>query len=304
MTSRAGSPETKAETQAESHDAYARALERVQGLALLDSAAIAPECRTQLLAHGAASDTAIVLLHGMTNCPAQFLALARACHERGANVLLPRLPRHGYADRSTDALAGSDAAEFEAFMGRVVDAASGLGRRLVVSGLSLGGTLAAWAGQGRAEVERVVLIAPLLALPRVPWWASPPIGQALAVLPNAFLWWDRKKQANLAGPTHVYPRFATRAVAASVVCGARVLSRARLRAPACASAAFVTLEDDPAVGNSSVDALARRWRRKGCAVVEHRFERRLELNHDLVDPDQVGARVDLTYPVLLDLLGV
>lgn len=284
--------------------AYEVAVGRVVELAAADDATIALECRTLFLSHGRATGRVVVLFHGLTNCPAQFDSLARLLFDRGANVLVPRLPRHGLADRMTGELARTDARELRDFTDRVVDAAEGLGNEVVVVGLSVGGTMAAWAGQNRPGVDRAVLIAPLLAPPRL----SPPLARAAtrlaAALPNRFVWWDEERREDLPGPQHVYPRFATRAAAASLVLGAAVLGQAAHAAPGCRSAALVTIEHDPAVGNASAVALARSWReRGGRAVTAVEFPESLRLNHDIVDPDQVGARTDLTYPVLLDLIG-
>jgi len=67
--------------------------------ALLLVAALAPRTpgdrervRTELLTHGVRTPRVIVLFHGVTNCPAQFDSLGRLLYERGANVLIPRLP--------------------------------------------------------------------------------------------------------------------------------------------------------------------------------------------------------------------
>ena len=83
---------------------YDDALRRVAAVEARDGAAIAPECRTRLLTHGARAARAVVLLHGLTNCPEQFRALGERLYERGANVYIPRLPEHGLADRMTTAL--------------------------------------------------------------------------------------------------------------------------------------------------------------------------------------------------------
>jgi len=64
-----------------------------------------PACRTRLYTHGHRTERALVLLHGFTNCPAQFDALGRQWFERGWNVLIPRYPRHGYSDRLITSIA-------------------------------------------------------------------------------------------------------------------------------------------------------------------------------------------------------
>jgi carboxylesterase len=142
----------------------------------------------------------IVLLHGLTNCPAQFDSLGRLSFARGANVLIPRLPRHGLADRMTRALAYTDVPELCAFTDRVMDAARGLGDSVTVVGLSTGGVMAAWAGQQRADVDRAVVIAPLLGLGYAPGPLTPAAARLMRSLPNLFVWWDSKARERLAGP--------------------------------------------------------------------------------------------------------
>src|SRR5262245_8554703 len=134
---------------------YAEALGRVDALRAEDTRAIGPECGTVLLTHGGPTPRVMVLLHGLTNCPAQFDSIGRIAFRRGANVLIPRLPRHGFADRMTDELSRMDAGELRRFTDRVLDAACGLGDSVTVAGLSVGGTLAAWAAQERPDVDRV-----------------------------------------------------------------------------------------------------------------------------------------------------
>jgi len=53
-----------------------------------------------LLIRGLAT-CAFVLLHGITNCPLQFLALAESLRAGGDNVLVPRVDHHGLTDRMT-----------------------------------------------------------------------------------------------------------------------------------------------------------------------------------------------------------
>ena len=86
-------------------------------------------------------------------------------------------------------------------------------------------------------------------------------------------------------------------LAAAVEAGAR---RAR---PAAGSIVVVTVGSDKAVDNGAVARLVRRWRARGAAVRTFEFPARLGLNHDIVDPEQVGGNPALVYPVLLDLIA-
>ena len=70
-----------------------------------DGANILPQARTILLEHAAATPLAVVLFHGLTNSPAQYAQLAPDLYNSGVNVLVPRLPDHGFRDRLTTALA-------------------------------------------------------------------------------------------------------------------------------------------------------------------------------------------------------
>src|SRR5947209_12395254 len=87
---------------------YAAGMARLAALAALDGPDVNPACRTRVYTHGAPTERVIVCLHGLTNCPAQFDSLARLAYASGSNVIVPRLPMHGYADRMTPALAGLD----------------------------------------------------------------------------------------------------------------------------------------------------------------------------------------------------
>jgi carboxylesterase len=284
---------------------YDEAVRLVDRLRNADSPAIARECRTELLTHGARTAHVVVLLHGLTNCPAQWDSLAQLAYATGANVLVPRLPHHGFADHMTDELARTEAHELCNFTDRVIDAAAGLGDSVTVAGLSIGGVMAAWAGQARADVDRAVVIAPMIGWARAP---GPLLTAALirsaGTLPNAFVWWDDKRKADLPGPQHVYPRFATRSISASMLFGAAVLADARRRAPAGRTLAMVLVGGDIAADRGAATELVQAWRAHGAKdVLTYEFPASLHLNHDVVDPEQVGGNPAITYPVLMGFIA-
>lgn len=276
----------------------------VDSLRALESSAISSECGTQLATHGGRTPHVVVLLHGLTNCPAQFDSLGRIAFGRGANVFIPRLPRHGFADRMSGELAYSDAAELRAFTDRVIDAAQGLGDTVTVAGLSVGGTLVAWAAQERSDIDRAVLIAPMLGVERAPGRWTPVVARLTATLPNLFIWWDDKVKQELPGPQHVYPRFSTRSVAATLKLGWLTLEDALRTAPGCRSLAMVTVGGDIAVDNGLCNEIVDAWRRHGARdVLAYEFPESLRLNHDIIDPEQVGGNPAITYPVLSRFIG-
>jgi len=279
--------------------AYEDGLAVVDSLRARDGADIASNCGTILYTHGHRTGQAIVLLHGLTNCPAQFDSLARLLHARGANVLIPRLPQHGYANRMTTALARMNAQEMCALTDLALDAACGLGDTVTVAGLSIGGVLAAWAGQERADVHRTVMIAPIFGVAQAPGAMTRVVTRAALTLPNMFVWWDDKAKQDLAGPQHVYPRFSTRSIAATLYVGAATRAEAEHRAPACREMVMVTVGGDKAADNAKCAEMVRTWRARGAQHVwPYEFPEELKLNHDVVDPDQVGGNPGLTYPIL------
>jgi carboxylesterase len=282
---------------------YAEALRLVDSLGALESSAIASECRTELRTHGGPTRHVVVLLHGLTNCPAQFDSLGQIAFARGANVFIPRLPRHGFADRMSDELAHADAVELRRFTDRVLDAAQGLGDTVTLAGLSVGGTLVAWAAQERRDVDRAVLIAPMLGVEMAPGRWTPIVSRLAASIPNLFFWWDSKVKQQLPGPRHVYPRFSTRSVAATLKLGWMTREDAMRDAPGCRSLTMVTVGGDKAVDNGLCAEVVRAWRRHGVEVLTYEFPIALHLNHDIVDPEQVGGNPSITYPMLSRVIG-
>src|SRR5262249_35144464 len=123
-----------------------------------------PVCRTWSLTHDARTEHAVVLVHGITNCPAQFVKLAPLFFDLGFNVLVPRIPWNGYLDRSGRAMRHLTARELRAFGDATADIGRGLGERVTVLGLSGGGTVAAWVAQCRPDVERAVVISPAIGV--------------------------------------------------------------------------------------------------------------------------------------------
>jgi pimeloyl-ACP methyl ester carboxylesterase len=242
-------------------------------------------------------------LHGLTNSPQQYVPLAQRLLARGdAAVFIPRIPRHGLADRMTTVLAQLTEAELVDATAEAVDLAAGLADEVVVTGLSMGGVLAAWAAQYR-PVARVVVVAPAIGLPFLPSFTASPLAALTLRLGNRFFWWDPRTKAEAPGPTYAYPRYATHALARVQRLGLRLIDVAPTTPPAARSVWMVTNGADLAVSNGLADRLADNWRRSGGSDVhQYEFPRRLRLFHDIVDPEQPYQQVQITHPALERLL--
>ncbi len=278
---------------------YAEAITRLRRLEERDdAAAVRAECRTRFLGHGGRTARCYVLLHGFTNCPRQFERLAELLYEDGANVLLPRMPRHGIAGPGKTVLADLTAAELVASVEEALDIAHGLGDRVSVVGLSTSAVAAAWSAEHRADLDQVMLIAPAFAPKDVPEVVAIQLANALLHAPNFFVWWDPKRKEDVPGPKSAYPGFASRALASMYQLGAHTLEEAKRPPAPGARALIVTTARDEGVNNAVTRELAKRWRRSGVTVEELEFPVETGVHHDMIDPEQPYQRVALTYPLI------
>lgn len=280
---------------------YADALARFEQVRVQNGCAVNPVCHSRLLTHGKTMNHVVILLHGVTNCPQQFVALGQLLFDRGANVLIPRMPHNGLANRMTHDLQNLRASELAAFTDTLVDIAAGLGKRITIVGLSAGGILAAWAAQHRSEITRAVIVAPSFAILRMS-----PLPQRL--VQNLFVRLppisrvDAAKVA-LRKPTHTALRNNTRSTGEIMRLGLATERAARVAPPVARSVVVVTNAADVTVDNTVTAQIVEHWRARGHSGIDtYAFHRDAHLPHDLIDPDQPGGCVDCVYPVLLDLI--
>lgn len=287
-------------TKAANH--YASAVRRIAALQARDRAGVNPLARTWFKGHGARVGRAIVLLHGYTNSPPQFQQLGQRFYDLGYNVLIPRVPHHGLADRLTTAQARLTAEELKALVDEVVGIARGLGRQVTVAGLSMGGAMAGYAAQAH-EIDRAVLIAPAFGFRPLPLALSRPAAFLARHLPNLFIWWDPQLKAAAPGPDYGYPRYSTRALAQILRLSLEVQARARYEKPAAGSILIITNANDDSVSNPAAGRMAGHWRAAGANLAAYEFPAEMGLPHDLIDPANAEQQVEAVYPVLVDLIA-
>lgn len=283
---------------------YAAAVDRFEQTTVDEVSTVYPPCASRLYAHGERTDAAVVLVHGLTNCPRQFVELAETIHAAGSNVLVLRIPYHGLGTPDLAAIADVDevgpirAEDYRRYADDAVDIAEGLGESVSVMGLSLGGVIAGWMAQNRDSVDRAVVIAPATGLPgNVPGFVTPLFRNFFSRAPNLSL---RGGGTQL---DHAYVGESSHAIAQMYVLAEALRRDARRAGPAARSIAVVTNGADTQVDNEDILALAGLWRDSGAIVTEHEFPAALGLPHDLVDVQQPAQRTDVVYPVLLDLLA-
>jgi esterase/lipase len=241
-----------------------------------------------------------VLLHGYTNSPAQMDSLANLLYREGDNVYVPRLPHHAERAGRAANLALINAEELRDASDSAVDIAAGLGDSVVVLGLSLGGTMAAWIAQQRADVRRVVIAAPIMALARVPHILEMAALNLALRLPN-FTHADRpdprQPDRELGWSTH--------GVAEILRLGLAARRAARDASPPAKTLDIRILLNahDHTIARQPVLELAEHWADRGTSVLAYELPDSLQLPHDVIDPRQHVKRPDVVYPILVALVG-
>lgn len=271
-----------------------------------DDELVDPRCRSQVHHQGTRTSHAVVLLHGYTNCPAQFDLVAAAFAATGASVVVPRLPGHGHADRLSRSLSQVTAHELVATAGLALDVAAGLGEQVTVVGLSGGGALAGWLAAHRDEVGEVVLLAPLVAPRVLPQAAVAPVARLSRLTPDVYLWWDGDLREALAEPPYAYPRYSLRSIGAFLAVGRDAQSGQPARTTPLDRVVVVANPGDTAVSNAGVALLGRQLAgllADDGRFVDYRVPAEIGARHDLIDPlGENAAILPALYAELAPLL--
>lgn len=292
-----------AETLAANPDpatSQADALARWAEVEARDGQEVDERCHSWSLLHDEPVETTVVLLHGYTNCPYMYRRLGADLHEIGWNVLAPRFPYHGYADKLTPDQGRFTAEDIVGTTDEAIDIAEGLGERVVVGGLSAGGAAAAWAAQNRPEVDHVVGLAPMVNLRPIPDWLAAPVVNAVTSVPDIQYWWDPGKKETIP-PDYGYPKLSSHAVAQLIRLGMVTLEQARSEPHTAEHVVLTTNPNDGAVKPETVEAIVEAWRESGASASVYEWPAQMNLGHNMVDDAVNTGKFDEIYPILMDL---
>lgn len=257
--------------------------------------AVLPEC-TSLDVRPTVPQLGVVLLfHGDTGCPHQFAALATRLAATGYRVLVPRWPEHGIAGvtASPDPVEGQELANFAM---RTTAIALGLDARTTLGGLSGGATLALWAAEHNAGVQRVVALAPFLGPAVLPSLLNHAARNLMRLAPNFDLWSDFSRRDAEQVPRYDYPRFSTRSLAGLMsLAGTLGVNRTN------AFVIHVLNAGDPSVDPTAVRTLVGRQRDAGDLVTVYELPAALHAPARYVDPGDPDNKTEQTFPALVDL---
>jgi pimeloyl-ACP methyl ester carboxylesterase len=262
-----------------------------------DDPLIEPRCGTRSWVRDDVAPLAVLLLHGLTNAPPQYDLLGAQLAARGHAVIVPRMPYHGYRDRMTGVLENLRASDLEMAALEAVAIAALCGERVVALGISIGATLAGWL-VARTAIDTGIAVAPFCGLRELYGGLNDALGAALRAAPNRFGWWDPRAKQNQP-PPHGYPRFATRAL------GASLQLSTDLAAPWSPvhgrRAVLVCNHDDPVVNNALATRRFAQLAAQGI-LAENVVLHGLPKIHDIIEPQIPQARPDLVYPQLIEII--
>ncbi len=283
----------------------APAADRAEALRRLDAvyaeeAALALDARggTLALLQDDVADTAVVIFHGYTDVPEQFGVIAQAYHAAGASVYVPRLPYHGYRDRFTDDPSQLTPEVLRTFADAAVDVGRGLGRHVLVIGFSGGGSLATWVAAERHDVDRVVVIAPLILPHGYRPWMLRPVTRLLLALPDRYLWWDEDDRGTDDAPD--YPRYSLRGIASFL----QLVERAKAGGAATAAVLLLANAGDQRLDMTEAEAVLRRLNPPGELRV-FTIPASAGLEHNLFSPwGENAADLATSYRYVGEALGL
>jgi carboxylesterase len=208
-------------------------------------------------------------------------------------VFVPRLPHHAERGRDARQLARLSAADLCRTGDAAVDIAAGLGDSVIVVGLSVGGTIAAWTAEHRPEVRRAVVIAPPFEVSHVPSMLEKPLVNLSSHVPNV----TRRAAPDTTRPDRD-PGYTTHALAQVLKLGMAVRRDASRDVPARAEVLFLVNADDGTVKTPAVLDLARVWNDRGVPVSVYEFPDSLGLPHNILDPMWRRSDASVVYPTL------
>lgn len=279
-------------------NSYDDAVARFQDFQQAEQGIINTASGSHLLVHGEKTPRAIVMIHGTTNSPRQWLELGETLHARGNNVLILRMPYHGLLSHQVSELTPLTAQDIREYADQTIDIAAGLGDEVVVVGISGGGAVGSWMAQNRPEVDRSLLLSPFYGIGPVPPFLTPFLKNAFSRLPNFVLTTPDEIVRDWA-----YRGEATRGVAAFLALGQKVINQAKQSIVPPGPMFVVTSASDHTANNRATADLVDLWRQAGADVVAYEFDESLGIPHNSVGVLEDSTKKQMVYDKILELLG-
>lgn len=231
-------------------------------------------CRTQFLLHSAPTSKVCLFFHGFTAAPYQFLPMGRVLHQAGYNVVIPLLPGHGKAgkwDRNNPPPLPTEAEVYKRFALDWFQKAQKLGDKVIVGGLSGGGTLAAWLSLEYPEqIDRSLLFATYLSSSN----------RVIDLFVNHFNSYFEWKTDQPPGQTIGYEGFALPTLRVFLEMGREILQRSQTSR--VSPMFIISTEADRAVNNSDHRTLFENVLKRQPKAWYYSFDRLLNIPHTMM----------------------
>ncbi|MBE9004066.1 alpha/beta fold hydrolase [Fortiea sp. LEGE XX443] len=230
-------------------------------------------CSSKFLVHPYLTSKVCLFLHGFTAASYQFEPLGKALFNQGYNVLIPLQPGHGLAgdwNRQTPPPLPTDIQTYQQFVLEWLQVAKTLGEKVVVGGLSTGGTLAAWlALEHPQQIEQALLFTPFLGSRHILFdWL-------MKTLPIYFEWFNKDAPGNFG-----YKGFRIPALRIFLELGEKILEQAQRRVSA--PVLMVCSEGDRAVNRTKQQDLFKMILRQQPKSWYYCFDDSLHIEHRMM----------------------
>lgn len=253
------------------------------------------------LAHAEKTPKVILFYHGYTNCPKQFEELGKQIFNLGYNVYIPRLKYHGYRTKRSKEMKRLTVKDLSEYIGDSLQIAHALGDEVIVAGISGGATLCLQAGLDH-NLKKVIAIAPLIDPDLYPKKLRSFIIILIQLLPNMFIWWDKKLKTTLPSPHYTYSWFSTKAVGRFLQIASTIGNSLPSNSIKTKDFTFLLSEADKVAPPQRLKSFITKFEKSQCTVNKIVFLRSENIIHDMIDPNQEGQKVSVVYPRLIEAL--
>jgi carboxylesterase len=295
----------EANTRKVPEERFEHALEAFEAMVSREADDVAEQWGSRLHHHDRPTSHAFLLLHGFTNCPAQYARIAESLHTAGANVLSPLAEGHGRADGSPHSLSSLTADGLARWTAEMVELAGALGDRLTIVGFSFGGVCAAWAARHCDEVAEVILLSPAYLPWGYPLRAARLLPHLSRVLPERYLWWDPVRRERMITAPYVYRQLSSRGIGSVFELGQIAWRSPATRETDLERVVLVINEGDiaisqPAAWQSFEDTLVP----LAAHTEVYRLASKLHYPHDYIDPlGPISSREPEARARVLEAIG-
>ena len=168
----------------------------------------------------------------------------------------------------------------------------------------MGGAITAWLGQIHPEIDLAVVIAPAIAYRVLPSALLPVAIPVISLLPDRMHWWDGKLKEKIEGAEYNYAWVSMHGLAIFPRMGMEIRKLNRKTPPAAKEIWMVINDHDADVDGAYVQKVAQEWQEKKTGAIHiYHFPDELGIVHDCISVEQPKQKVDIVYPVLLDIIA-